>query len=110
MIDLASAKVFAIETIKIIFDQWILDLELTVIDALVWWVIHTINKLKKQNKKHSHSTKFTMILLVVPLGFSTGTELLKTRAQSSQTDFPMVNLDPPDSEKQTDRQCVYEGK
>lgn len=51
-----------------------------------------------------------MILLVVPLGFSTGTELLKTRAQSSQTDFPMVNLDPPDSEKQTDRQCVYEGK
>lgn len=51
-----------------------------------------------------------MILLVVPLGFSTGTELLKTRAQSSQTDFPMVNLDPPDSEKQTDRQCVDEGK
>lgn len=47
-----------------------------------------------------------MILLVVPLGFSTGTELLKTRAQSSQTDFPMVNLDPPDSEKQTDRQTV----
>lgn len=38
-----------------------------------------------------------MILLVVPLGFSTGTELLKTSAHSSHTDFPMVNLDPPDS-------------
>ena len=37
----------------------------------------------------------TMILLVVPLGFSTGTELLKTKAQSSQMDLPMVNLEPP---------------
>lgn len=37
----------------------------------------------------------TMILLVVPLGFSTGTELLNTKAQSSQIDFPMVNFDPP---------------
>lgn len=36
-----------------------------------------------------------MILLVVPRGFSTGTELLKTSAHSSHTDFPMVNLDPP---------------
>lgn len=42
-----------------------------------------------------------MILLVVPRGFSTGTELLKTSAHSSQTDFPMVNLDPPDSETET---------
>lgn len=40
-----------------------------------------------------------MILLVVPLGFSTGTELLKTSAHNSHTDFPMVNLDPPDSER-----------
>lgn len=39
----------------------------------------------------------TIILLVVPLGFSTGTELLKTSAHKSHTDFPMVNLDPPDS-------------
>lgn len=39
----------------------------------------------------------TIILLVVPLGFSTGTELLKTSAHNSHTDFPMVNLDPPDS-------------
>ena len=41
-----------------------------------------------------------MILLVVPRGFSTGTELLKTSAHSSHTDFPMVNLDPPDSERE----------
>lgn len=39
-----------------------------------------------------------MILLVVPRGFSTGTELLKTSAHRSQTDLPMVNLEPPDSE------------
>lgn len=39
----------------------------------------------------------TMILLVVPLGFSMGTELLKTRAQSSQTDLPIVKEGPPDS-------------
>ncbi|TNN81071.1 hypothetical protein EYF80_008727 [Liparis tanakae] len=31
----------------------------------------------------------TMILLVVPLGFSTGTELLNTIAHKSHTDFPM---------------------
>jgi hypothetical protein len=36
-----------------------------------------------------------MILLVVPRGFSTGTELLNTRAQSSQMDFPMVKVEPP---------------
>lgn len=39
----------------------------------------------------------TMILLVVPLGFSTGTELLKTIAHKSHTDFPMVKVDPPAS-------------
>lgn len=39
----------------------------------------------------------TMILLVVPLGFSTGTELLKTMAHKSQTDFPIVKVDPPAS-------------
>lgn len=37
----------------------------------------------------------TMILLVVPRGFSTGTELLNTRAHSSQMDFPMVKVEPP---------------
>lgn len=37
----------------------------------------------------------TMILLVVPLGFSMGTELLKTRAHSSHTDLPMVKVGPP---------------
>ena len=37
----------------------------------------------------------TMILLVVPLGFSTGTELLKTMAHSNHTDFPMVKVEPP---------------
>lgn len=42
-----------------------------------------------------------MILLVVPRGFSTGTELLKTSAHSSHTDFPMVNFDPPDSDRET---------
>ncbi len=39
----------------------------------------------------------TMILLVVPLGFCTGTELLKTRPQSSQTALPMVKEGPPGS-------------
>lgn len=39
----------------------------------------------------------TIILLVVPLGFCTGTELLKTRPQSSQTAFPMVKEGPPGS-------------
>lgn len=39
----------------------------------------------------------TMILLVVPLGFSTGTELLKTMAHKSHTDFPIVKVDPPAS-------------
>lgn len=46
----------------------------------------------------------TMILLVVPLGFSTGTELLKTMAHKSHTDFPIVKVDPPAS-----AQC-YEGE
>lgn len=41
-----------------------------------------------------------MILLVVPLGFSTGTELLKTRAQRSQIDFPIVNFEPPASDRE----------
>ena len=36
----------------------------------------------------------TMILLVVPLGFCTGTELLKTRPQSSQIALPMVKDGP----------------
>lgn len=39
----------------------------------------------------------TMILLVVPLGFSIGTELLKTIPHRSQTDFPIVNVGPPGS-------------
>lgn len=43
--------------------------------------------------KKAHTS--TMILLVVPRGFSTGTELLNTRAQSSQMDFPMVKVEPP---------------
>ena len=43
--------------------------------------------------KKAHTN--TMILLVVPRGFSTGTELLNTRAQSSQMDFPMVKVEPP---------------
>lgn len=51
-----------------------------------------------------------MILLVVPLGFSTGTELLKTSAHNSQTDFPMVNLDPPVSEREREGQRVKEIK
>jgi len=41
-----------------------------------------------------------MILLVVPLGFSTGTELLKTSAQRSQIDFPIVNVEPPASDRE----------
>lgn len=49
----------------------------------------------------------TMILLVVPLGFSTGTELLKTMAHRSHTDLPMVNVEPPASEREdkTRRDC-----
>lgn len=39
----------------------------------------------------------TMILLVVPFGFSMGTELLKTIPHSSHTDFPMVKVGPPGS-------------
>ena len=45
----------------------------------------------------------TMILLVVPLGFCTGTELLKTRPQSSQMALPMVKEGPPGSARQSDR-------
>ena len=41
----------------------------------------------------------TMILLVVPLGFSMGTELLKTMPHRSHTDFPMVKVGPPGSEE-----------
>lgn len=41
----------------------------------------------------------TMILLVVPLGFSTGTELLKTMAHKSHTDFPIVKVEPPASDQ-----------
>lgn len=44
----------------------------------------------------------TMILLVVPLGFSTGTELLKTMAHKSHTDFPIVKVDPPASGENDD--------
>lgn len=53
----------------------------------------------------------TMILLVVPLGFSTGTELLKTMAHKSHTDFPIVKVEPPDSdqeawrEKEREKEC-----
>ena len=39
----------------------------------------------------------TMILLVVPLGFSMGTELLNTMPHSSHTDLPMVKVGPPGS-------------
>lgn len=67
--------------------------------------------------KRKDSDGITMILLVVPRGFSTGTELLKTSAHNSQTDFPMVNLDPPVSERekntkqgQCDRLQVATGK
>lgn len=45
----------------------------------------------------------TMILLVVPLGFCTGTELLKTRPQSSQIALPMVKEGPPGSGRENDR-------
>lgn len=44
----------------------------------------------------------TIILLVVPLGFCTGTELLKTRPQSSHMAFPIVNEGPPGSEDRED--------
>lgn len=36
----------------------------------------------------------TMNLLVVPFGFCTGTELLKTRPHSSQTALPIVKDGP----------------
>lgn len=39
----------------------------------------------------------TMILLVVPLGFCTGTELLNTSPHSSQIALPMVKEGPPGS-------------
>lgn len=39
----------------------------------------------------------TMILLVVPLGFCTGTELLNTRPHSNQIALPMVKEGPPGS-------------
>lgn len=52
---------------------------------------------KKMTAKKAQTR--TMILLVVPLGFSTGTELLKTMPHSSHTDFPMVNLGPPGAEE-----------
>lgn len=45
----------------------------------------------------------TMILLVVPLGFSTGTELLKTMAHKSHTDFPIVKVEPPASGQNDDK-------
>lgn len=41
----------------------------------------------------------TMILLVVPFGFSMGTELLKTIPHSSHTDFPIVKVGPPGSSR-----------
>lgn len=41
----------------------------------------------------------TMILLVVPFGFSMGTELLKTMPHSNHTDFPMVKVGPPGAEE-----------
>lgn len=52
---------------------------------------------KKMTAKKAQTR--TMILLVVPLGFSTGTELLKTMPHSNHTDFPMVNLGPPGAEE-----------
>lgn len=48
----------------------------------------------------------TMILLVVPFGFSMGTELLKTIPHSSHTDFPIVKVGPPGSSRQ-DLASVY---
>lgn len=45
----------------------------------------------------------TMILLVVPLGFWTGTELLKTRPQSSQMALPMVKDGPCGSERNKEK-------
>lgn len=52
---------------------------------------------KKMTAKKAQTR--TMILLVVPLGFSMGTELLKTMPHSSHTDFPMVNVGPPGAEE-----------
>lgn len=46
----------------------------------------------------------TMNLLVVPFGFCTGTELLNTRPQSSQTALPMVNDGPCGSEGEAEEQ------
>lgn len=68
--------------------------------SISWWASQSVG----QWMHHVSCVYCTMILLVVPLGFSTGTELLKTRAHSSHTDFPMVNLDPPDSERRRQRQ------
>lgn len=42
----------------------------------------------------------TMNLLVVPFGFCTGTELLKTRPHSSHIALPMVNDGPCGSERE----------
>ena len=42
----------------------------------------------------------TMNLLVVPFGFCTGTELLKTRPHSSHTALPMVKEGPWGSERE----------
>lgn len=52
----------------------------------------------------------TMILLVVPLGFSTGTELLKTMAHKSHTDFPIVKVEPPASDQNHGRGKKERGK
>lgn len=53
----------------------------------------------------------TIILLVVPLGFCTGTELLKTRPQSSQMAFPIVNEGPPGSEdRENEKEWVSKKK
>ena len=54
----------------------------------------------------------TMILLVVPFGFSMGTELLKTMPHNNHTDFPMVNVGPPGAEEtsgeDSQRRCRYD--
>lgn len=52
---------------------------------------------RKMTAKKAHTD--TMNLLVVPLGFCTGTELLKTRPQSNHMAFPMVNDGPCGSRK-----------
>lgn len=58
---------------------------------------------RKMTAKKAHTE--TMILLVVPLGFWTGTELLKTRPQSSQMALPMVKDGPCGSERNS--QCEF---